>query len=138
MGAARPYALLLGGHLADHIVQPLVGRPDVDESRASQFDLLHERHGAERLHERLRDISRRAPGALRKRECDVRREIAVLLLARRLQLRVGKIAVQPEPGGRRAQPVGEPGPEFGLDHTPPSSSVRTVAIRSTVSKGFCT
>ena len=48
--------------------------------------------------------------------------------ARRLQLRVGKLAVEPESGGRRAQPVGEPGLEFGLDHAPPSSRVRTVAI----------
>ena len=95
--------------------------------------------GARRADERLGHLARRRAGALGQGQRHVRREVAVVLLPRLLELRLGQVAVEPEPRRCGSQPVAEPRAQLVFDHPgPPSSSERTVATRSTVSNGFWT
>ena len=115
------------------VVQTLMNPGPATSTFSTNADRL------ERGDQRLGHLPRRRAGALGQRQRHVRREVAVVLLPRLLELRLGQVAVEPEPRRGGSQPVAEPRAQLVFDHPgPPSSSERTVATRSTVSNGFWT
>ena len=119
---AEPRAL--GGDGPHRVEQPIVGRPHVDEPRPGDLDLLDERRRREDGHQRLGHLSRRYAGALGKGQRHVRREVAVVLLPGLLELRLGQVAVEPEPRRCGSQPVAEPRAQLVFDQPGPPSSER--------------
>ena len=112
---------------------------DVDEAGAGHVDLPDERRLRQRGDDRVGDLARQAdpPGASGERH--VRREVAVLLLPRLLELGLGQLAVHAELPGRALQSEAQPGAEIVLDHGSPSTiAARTVWTSAAVSNGFAT
>ena len=134
---AEPLAFL--GDPSQDVVEPSLGQEDVDESGPGDLHGPDERRLREGRGDRLGDLPGRSPYATGHRECDVRREVPVLLLTGLHHVGVGEVPVQPETRRRRLEPRPEPVTEVVLDHASlPAIEARTVSISAEVSKGFVT
>ena len=69
--------------------EPLVAEEEVDEARAGDLGALDRLEAGGRLRDLGRDLARRPPPRARELQRDVRRVVAVLRLARPLELELG-------------------------------------------------
>jgi hypothetical protein len=128
----------VGQHLAESVVQPLVGREQVQEPGSRDLGFLEERRRRQRVGDRLRHVARGLAGALGEPERDVRGEVTVIALLRGEQLGGRQFPLDAEAGRRGHQRLGEQVDEPSFDHGAPASASRTVATRASGSKGFVT
>ena len=128
------------GDRSQRVVQPRVGREDVEEPRPRHLHLLDQRRGGQRVGDRLRHVARRAAGPLGERERHVGGEVPVTLLLGSQQLGRGQVALDAQLGGRRAQALLEPVDELRFDHEgfPRPIAVCTALTSNSGSNGFVT
>ena len=91
------------GDLTEHEVERLRGEADVDEPRPGHLGGPDRGRRRKVAHDELGDVARRPAGLRRHGERDVRRVVAVLLLARPGELHLGQVAGQPELRRRRVE-----------------------------------
>ena len=119
-------------------MEPVGREEQVQESGAGNLDTGKEGRFGERRPDGVSDLARRPtrPGGERQR--DVRREVAVVLLLGRQQLRLGQLSVDPQPDRGRTERLADQREQPVLDHVASRSPTRrrTSATMSAGSNGF--
>ena len=115
-GRAGAVPVAVADDLPQDVVQPVIGGPQVDEAGPRDLRLLEERRGGKCVHDRGRRrpwIGARSGGEDHR---DVGGEVAELLLAGSLELRLGERRLEPARGRRPRDGFGEQGLQPVLDH----------------------